>query len=284
MSMSFLKNSLQKATIASCIMFPVLLGVNLHAKTIVTVDGIAISDSVFAALKQQNPNFNYDALPEAQKQQFLDEIVNAVVVANTAKKEGLDKSEDYKMANLQLLYQLWLSKQAENLDKTVSVTDEEAQRFYNNNIGFFITLNATLRHILVAKEDEAKNIIAEIGKVPKNKTKEKFSELAKKHSIDPGSKEKGGLLENMNLNDQNIAPEFVQEAKRMSSNSYTRTPVKTRYGYHVIFLEKIDQPVTEPFSKVKAQIVQLLKQQKMQEIVAEKVKKMRASANIVYPK
>lgn len=286
MSDGFLKLSLQGMIRSALIgsVLSALLGVSLSAKIIVTVDGISIPDSVFNPIKQQNPNFNYDALPEAQKQQLLDEVINTVIVANVAKKEGLDKSEEYKMANIQLLYQLWISKQGESLDKTVNVTDDEAQRFYNNNLQSFITLNATLRHILVSKEDEAKNIVAEIGKVPKNKTKDKFSELAKKYSIDPGSKENGGLIENMNLNDPNVAPEFVQEAKKMQPNSYTRVPVKTRYGYHIIYLEKIDQAVTEPFSKVKSQILQFLKQQRMQEIVMEKVNRMRASANITYPK
>lgn len=275
-----LKRIAQVAAISSLCIMPMAL----NAKTLVNVDGVEISDSVFNALKQQNPSFNYDALPEAQKQAFLDELVAMVLAANAAKKEGLDKSEEYKMMNLQGLAQLWLSKQGESLSKTIKVTDAEAKEYYNANKAVFAIQNAKLNHIVVAKEDEAKNIIAEIGKVPKNKTKDKFVELAKKYSLDNSNKANGGLIDQMNLNDPTIAPEFANEAKQMAVGSYTKTPVKTRYGYHVIYLEAREQATTQPFDKVKNVIMEGLKQQKMQQAVAEKMKKMRDNAKITYGK
>ncbi|RDU60578.1 peptidylprolyl isomerase [Helicobacter sp. MIT 14-3879] len=277
-----LANALRKATIAGCIVLPAILGTILHAKTIVTVDGTEVSDSIFIALKQQNPNFNYDALPEAQKKQLLDEIITGILTANAAKKEGLEKTEEYRMGSLQLLSSLWLKRQVDSLSKTVNVTEAEAQKFYNDNSPLFITQNAKLLHILVTKEEEAKNIIAEIGKVPKNKIKDKFSELAKKHSIDPGSKENGGLIDKINLSDPNIAPEFAQEVKKMTANSYNKTPIKSRYGFHIVYLEKIDQPIKDPFTKVKTQLIERLKQKKIQEILQGKVDKMKDAARITY--
>lgn len=254
-----------------------------HAKTIVSVDGVTISDSIFAGLKERNPQFNYDTLPEAQKTELLNELINGVITANAAKKDGLDQSEEYKMASLQLLSQLWLAKQTQNLAKTISVTDAEAEEFYKQNPKMFVTQNAEVRHILVAKEDQAKNLIAEIGKVPKTKTESKIAELAGKFSQDQGSKGNGGLMP-LNMNDPRLAPEFTKAVLQMTAGTYTKTPVKTQFGYHIIYLKKLDKPVTQTFAQVKTQLIALLKQQKMQNIIEEKVKKMRDNAKIVYGK
>lgn len=256
---------------------------SLSAKTIVSVDGIEISDSVFNALKQQNPNFNYNALSEEQKNQLLDTLIDGVVTANAAKREGLDKTEDYKMANLQTLSGLWLKTQVDSLSKTINVSVADAQKFYNENNSMFITQNAELRHILVKTEQEAKNVIAEISKVPKTKTESKFAELAKKLSIDPSSKGDGGLMK-LPINNPTIAPEFSAEVLKMTAGNYTKTPVKTRYGYHVIYLKKLDKPTKQTFEAVKGQLIELLKQQKMEEVIKEKVKKMRDNAKITYGK
>lgn len=278
MRSSILKRVAQIAAVASLSLMPLA-----NAKVLVNVDGVEVSDSIFQSLKQQNPSFNFDTLPQEQKQQLLDELVNGVITANAAKKEGLDKSEEYKMATLQLLSRLWLSKQAESLSKTINVSVAEAQKFYNENPKMFVTQNADLRHILVQKEQEAKNIIAEISKVPKTKTESKFEELAKKLSIDPGSKENGGLMQ-LPINAPDIAPEFAQEVLKMTAGTYTKTPVKTRYGYHIIYLRKLDKPVTQSFDSVKTQLMELIKQQKMGEVLQDKVKKMRDNAKITYGK
>ena len=255
----------------------------LNAKTIVTVDGVAVSDSVFNGLKRQNPEFDYNKLPEAQKNQMLDEIVNSIVVANAAKKEGLDKSDEFKFASLQLLSQAWVGKQLESLSKTVSVSLQEAQKYYDDNKRLFEVQDADLRHILVAKEDQAKNIIAEIGKVPKTKTEEKFAELAKKYSIDEASKQSGGLMENFPIKgNPQVDATFAQEVSKMSNGSYNITPIRTRFGYHIVYVKRMGKPSVQAFDKIKDQLLELLKQQKMQAIITEKIKKLRDTSKITY--
>ncbi|MWV61868.1 peptidylprolyl isomerase [Helicobacter saguini] len=254
----------------------------LSAKVLVNVDGTEISDSVFAPIKQQNPSFNYDALPQQQKDALLDELIAGALMANAAKREGLDKSEEYKMANLQLLSQLWLKKQGESIGKTINVTEQEAKAFYDNpqNKQMFVSQNASVRHILVAKEDQAKNIIAEIAKVPKTKTEDKVAELAKKFSLDEASKANGGLMENLPIGQ--TAPEFAAAVKGMTAGTYSKTPVKTQFGYHIIYLKKLDAPTTLTFDKVKPQLIEALRQEKMQGILQEKLRKMRDTAKITY--
>lgn len=269
--------------LASALLCVSLCCSSLGAKTIVKVDDVDISDSIFEPLKQQNPSFNYDALPEAQKNQLLDEIINSVVAANAAKKDGMDKSEEFKVMTIQSLAQLWFKRQVDSLSKTVSVPVSEAQTYYNNNKELFVTQDADFRHILVSKEDQAKNLIAEIGKVPKTKTEDKIAELAKKYSIDESSKQNGGLIEHLSIkNNPQIDRDFAQEISKMSIGTYTKTPIKTRYGYHIVYLKKLDKPNTQSFEQIKDQLVELLKQQKMQQIIQEKIKKLRDTSKITY--
>ena len=88
-----------------------------------------------------------------------------------------------------------------------------------------------VRHILVEKEDEAKEIITELQKGAK------FDELAKARSKDPGSKDKGGDL------DWNAPANFVKPfgdaMKATPKGKFTPQPVQTQFGWHVIEVEDV---------------------------------------------
>jgi peptidyl-prolyl cis-trans isomerase C len=82
--------------------------------------------------------------------------------------------------------------------------------------------------VLVEKEEEAKAIIAKLDKG------EKFSELAKQ-SKDPGSKDKGGEL-GWSSPAAYVKP-FGEALTKLKKGEYTKTPVKSDFGYHVIQLD-----------------------------------------------
>lgn len=274
MQLSSVGKFLRVAFISSLLLLP------LSAKTLVTVDGYAISDSILNELKKQNPNFTFDSLPEQQKQQLLNGIVDQVLAANAAKKAGIDKSEEYKMIEMGVLGKLWVDKELQAMDSKTQISDEEAKKFYEDNKQHFITQKADLNHILVKTEGEAKSIIGELAKTPKAKIKSKFEDLAKKMSEDKGSATNGGRLEGINIFD--LVPEFTQGVKALKAGTYTKDPVKTNYGFHVIYLTKLDPETTESFEKTKDQIKQSLKQQKQQQILQDKLKVMRDGAKITY--
>ncbi len=85
-----------------------------------------------------------------------------------------------------------------------------------------------------------------------------FATLAKKHSIDPGSKMQGGKL---TVTKGQFVPPFEQTAFLLPTNSISR-PVKTQYGYHLIEpLSQIRPAQTTPLNKqVRDQIRQQLEQ------------------------
>ena len=117
-----------------------------------------------------------------------------------------------------------------------------------------------VRHILVEKEEDAKAIIAKLDKG------EKFATLAKQ-SLDPGSKERGGDLDWSSPNA--YVPPFGEALTKLKKGEYTKTPVKSDFGYHVIQLDDT-RPLTPPsFEEVKPQLQQRASQMQVEKLVRE---------------
>ncbi len=112
-------------------------------------------------------------------------------------------------------------------------------------------------HILVATEQEAKDIIAQLKKGAD------FAELAKKSSTDPSAKQNNGELGWFKKGD--MLPEFSDAAFGLKPNEITPEPIHTRFGYHVIKLEERRTAPPPSIDEVRDQI----RQQIIQEGVAK---------------
>ena len=123
------------------------------------------------------------------------------------------------------------------------------------------------RHVLVEKEDEAKAIIAKLEKG------EKFADLAKQ-SKDPGSKDTGGDL-GWSAPTAYVKA-FGEALTKLKKGEFTKTPVKTDFGYHVIQLDDSRPMTPPPFDQVKAQLQQRANQQQVENLVRD----LRAKAKI----
>lgn len=104
----------------------------------------------------------------------------------------------------------------------------------------------TVQHILVEKEDTAKTIIAELDKGTS------FKSLAKKYSTDTATKEDAGKLPAFDNNDTTLDSTFKEAAFKLKQGEYTKTAVKTEYGYHVI--KMIKRPAKGTLKERKAEI------------------------------
>lgn len=124
------------------------------------------------------------------------------------------------------------------------------------------------RHILVKTEAEAKAIIRQLEHGAS------FVKLAKEKSIDPAGKDSGGDL-GWFTKDQ-MVPEFADAAFALKKGQFTRKPVKTRFGWHVI--QVIDRRKAPPpsFDDVKRQLIAQIQG----EIIADKIKELRSHAKI----
>lgn len=255
----------------------------LGAKTLATVDGVNITEKDFDVIKQRVPNFNFDTLKPDQKKALLEQAVNNILIEKQAKKDKLEDTPDYKTAldtfKKQLLVEIWAKKQAEVIGKT-KIPETELKKYYDDNKQQFVQQEAQARHILVKTEDEAKKIISELNKTPKAKVEAKFIELANKDSIDPNTKntQNGGDLGTFQKNQ--MVPEFSKAAFELKPGTYTKTPVKTEFGYHIIYLIKKNDPVTYTFDQAKATIEGMLKEKKFQADMKQKIDDLRKKAKI----
>ncbi|WP_231172989.1 peptidylprolyl isomerase CBF2 [Helicobacter pylori] len=258
------------------------------AGVLATVDGRPITKSDFDMIKQRNPNFDFDKLKEKEKEALIDQAIRTALVENEAKTERLDSTPEFKAmmeaVKKQALVEFWAKKQAEEVKK-VQIPEKEMQDFYNaNKDQLFVKQEAHARHILVKTEDEAKRIISEIDKQPKAKKEAKFIELANRDTIDPNSKnaQNGGDLGKFQKNQ--MAPDFSKAAFALTPGDYTKTPVKTEFGYHIIYLISKDSPVTYTYDQAKPTIKGMLQEKLFQERMNQKIEELRKHAKIVINK
>jgi peptidyl-prolyl cis-trans isomerase C len=122
------------------------------------------------------------------------------------------------------------------------------------------------RHILVATEDEAKAVLAQL------KTGADFATLAKEKSKDPGAAEGGDL--GYFTKDQ-MVPEFANVAFKLDKGQIS-DPVKTQFGWHIIKVEDKRIKPTPTFDQVKSQIENYVAHRAQ----AQFVEKLRSAANI----
>src|SRR4029078_5345551 len=109
-------------------------------------------------------------------------------------------------------------------------SDEQLKKDYETIKSALGNKEYRARHILVEKEDEAKDIIAQLQKG------EKFEKLAER-SKDPGSKDKGGDLD-WNAPANFVKP-FSEAMVATPKGKFTAQPVQTQFGWHVIMVEDI---------------------------------------------
>ncbi len=81
-----------------------------------------------------------------------------------------------------------------------------------------------------------------------------------------------------------MVPEFDKAVFALKKGKITLVPVKTQFGFHVIYLEDTKEASRVSFDVVKEKIVQALKQQQFQQKLSEVAKELKSKAKISYSK
>ena len=228
-------------------------------KAFATVNGQPISQTVYNAFVAEQKAQGAPDSPELQNA-VKEELVRREILAQEAKKKGMDKNPNIQgqieLAKQAVLIRAYLSDYV----KANPISEAQLKAEYDvikNNLG---STEYKSRHVLVEKEEEAKAIIAKLDKG------EKFSELAKQ-SKDPGSKDKGGEL-GWSSPAAYVKP-FGEALTKLKKGEYTKTPVHSDFGYHVIQLDDSRPANPPPFDQVKPQLQQRASQQQIETLVKE---------------
>ena len=160
---------------------------------------------------------------------------------------------------------------AEALSRQDAPTEAEIKASYDSRANQFrVEEQRRASHILVKTKDEAEKILQEAKKAPA-----RFAELAKKHSQDPGSAEKGGDLGWFGRG-MMVKP-FEEAVFKLGQNEMQ--VVESEFGYHVIRLTGVQPGKTRPYEEVKKELTDELARVKGQRKFAEAAETF---SNLVY--
>jgi len=249
------------AALSLCLAIPVWAqtAAKAPAPKAVTVNGKPIPKARLEFIVKQRTTQGQPDNDQARKA-ILDNLITQEVVAQEADRRGFAKSSDVR-TQLELLRQQVLAQAlVQDHLKTHPVKDEEMLAEYNKAKASRGDKEYKARHILVEKDTEANEIIAQLKKGTK------FEELAKQ-SKDPGSKDKGGDLD-WNTPGTFVKP-FAEALSKLEKGKYTETPVQTQFGWHVIQLDDVRSMQFPAFDTVKQQLLARMQEQEVQKFVGE---------------
>lgn len=215
------------------------------------------------------------SLPPAYQQQIdqiypalVERLIDLTLLLEEAKRRDLgadpevkDRVADYED---QVVREVLLDRQVKE-----GMTEEAVKARYDQFVAEFQPQSEVhARHILVATEDEAKAIIAELD------AGGDFAAIATAKSIDTGSGAQGGDLGFFTA--EQMVPEFSQAAFALEPGAHSTAPVQSQFGWHVIKVEEKRDTQPPSFEEARPEI----ENQLSQELVNDLVTKLRADAEI----
>ncbi len=199
---------------------------------------------------------------------LLNNMVNAELLEQAARKAKVDQNtqvkEELAAAQTQILVNAYVASVARS-----QITEAKLRQAYDQYAKTAPqTEEVHARHILVASEQEAKDIIDQLKKGAD------FATLAKDKTTDPSGKSNGGDLGYFTK--QDMVPEFANAAFAMKPGDFSQAPVHTQFGWHVIKVEDKRAGKAGTYEQVAPEIAQQMTQQ----IVTAKLQELRGSAKI----
>ncbi len=226
---------------------------------VATVNGTPITRSLFEAYQRERDQKRPGDANALNPKVVLDEIVNLELWAQDGVKQGLDKNPEVQAQIEQQRRAVIANATLQKYLVDHPVTEAEIRAFYKDkaaNLGS----EYKARDILVADEDKAKELIAELD------TGANFSELAKKNSAD-ASAPNGGELGWRSA--QQMAKPVADAVAKLEKGKYTTKPVQTRFGWYVIMLDDKRDIMPPPLNQVGKQILMDLQNQHIQNHVQQ---------------
>jgi len=251
-------------------------------KVLARINGQVIRESdfdMYVGLAYNDQQRMQIAMVQGAREQLQNQFLQAKLLEAKARKEHLDAGGEYakrrSFMEMDILVRALFERDGEALRKQLDLKDEDFKAYYENHKDRFQTKETfDARHILIGvkgspaagdkglTDEEAKAKVAKLQ--AELKAGKKFDDLAKEYSDDPGSKEKGGLYENIAFG--SFTPEF-EEAVRKQPAGQVGEPVKTSFGYHIIQVEKITPSHVPPFEEVKAEVQKAATQERQEKVM-----------------
>ncbi len=234
---------------------------------VANVNGIPVTEAEIK-LAQAELAQQFAQLPEEQKRlAALTALIEIKLMAALAREKGLDQGDDFRL-RMAFLQDRALHSDVVDAEVGQQVTEEDVRARYDKEIASMEAANEVkARHILVKTAEEAKKIIGELDGGADFKT------LAKERSTGPSGPNGGDLGY---FGKGQMVPPFEDAVFALNVGEYTKEPVETQFGFHVIKLE--DKRTKQPpsFDEVKDQVRSMVMRDKYLKLVEEQ----RSAANV----
>jgi parvulin-like peptidyl-prolyl isomerase len=238
-----------------------LAKVNNH---IITTEVLGKKSALFSDMSPKNKKVLVDRL-----------IKDELLIQDILKKKN---KKDFPNENIRAKEGLKLIE-VDSLTKTLSLIDDNnISKIYNKNKSKYWHEDIIeASNILVDNKKQAIDIIKKLDSAKDiNKS---FSEMAKKYST--GKKANfGGYL---GFFDKKIMIEPIRKAfDNLKVGSYTKEPIKTKFGYHILYLHSFKPKGYFSFDETKASIILDINRERMSKWAYKRVEELKKDANITY--
>ena len=255
-------------------------------KVVAVVNGENITaDEVNTRLEQIAAMYGYDLESQESKerigqleQQVMEYLIEEKVILQSAREKNISVSDDaiavemkkikeqlqdedkyqeflearkFTEDNLKsfIANQLMLDQLIDEVTREITTSDRDPKAYYEEfKSEFYQPEKIKARNIVVSSEEEAKAIITRLDQG------EDFTKLAVELSIDPTAKDNEGLIDYFDSTAM-LVEEFKEAAFALKVGEYTKTPVQTLYGYHIIKAEDKIAAKTLSFEEVKDELL-----------------------------
>ena len=223
--------------------------------TVATINGVPLYTSVFDAYSIARLQKSMPDLSDDERDALFEEMIQFQLLAGAAVDAGLTEEQDIaidlELQRLQTLSRLMATR---HLDEN-PVTALELQDAYEQNIDQLSGVQYKARHILVDLESEAVEIVGEL------QGGADFAQLAMDRSTGPSGPNGGDL--GWFSSDTMVEP-FANAVSSMEVGTFSQQPVQTRFGWHVILLEDMEDRQPPGLEAVRNDIQSLVEQQKVE--------------------
>ncbi len=270
-----------------CLAAVLALGVSALAQQeppVVTINGNAYTAAELDHIRRNLPDVFRQQTQHMNNKTFVDTLGYLLTVNRLAEEQGMVEREPYKTQlwfnTINFLANAYLAQ----INSTLEINDEDVDAYYDAHKGDYEEKRVSAIYLdydplpdlvkdrtPVTEQDawsKAEKLLVEM------RNGAEFAELAKQHSADAGSAEKGGDLGFFSPDDQSLSPE-VKKAIFALGEGQISTPVKDGGRYYVF---KVTEVRARPLEQVEAAVLQNVQTEKLQ----QRLEEIRESVQVEY--
>lgn len=205
------------------------------------------------------------------RERVVDELIARKLLLQEAQKDKLDQRPQVQERIEKARREILVSAAVDDIVAKLPVSEEALKTQYEALKPRLSHPELKARHILVESREKAADLIAKLQKGAS------FATLANEHTTDPSGKNNGGDLGWFEPNQ--MVPAFATAAGQLKPGEYTKEPVQTPFGWHVILLENTRTSEPPAFEEIEPQLRQMAERHQ----VGRYIEQLQAKAKIERP-